>query len=369
MDFLADSLGTIALWIIPFLAVLTVIVFVHEMGHFLVARWCGAGVSAFSIGFGRELCGWTDKRGTRWKISAIPLGGYVKFVDDENAASMPTGKQRDIPANGLQAQPLWARASIVAAGPIANFLFAILVFAAMLLFLGKPIVAPVVGSVEPGSAAAQAQLQPGDVSLEIEGQALEGFNDIRRHVSMNAGRELDVVIERAGERIALVLTPTSYTMTTRFGTTETIGIIGVRGEVNPQTFSMRQYGPLEAVWGGVEETWFIIDQTITYVSRIFTGEANADQLGGPIKIAQITNHAAQADDLIPLIQLVALLSVSIGLINLFPIPLLDGGHLMFYALEALRGRPLSAKSQERAATLGFALIMSLMVFAFWNDLT
>lgn len=370
MSEVASLITTLAGWIIPFLVVLTVIVFVHEMGHFLVGRWCGAGISAFSIGFGPELFGWNDRKGTRWKVSAIPLGGYVKFIDDENVASMPrTSEDAPPPPGGLQAQPLWARAAIVAAGPFANFLFAILVFAVLVFVAGKPIVQPVVSSVEPGTPAAEAGLQPGDVILAIEDQPVESFTDIRRHVGMNPGQELSFRIERDGREFTLDLVPVAQTVTTRFGTEETIGIIGIRGVASQETVSMRSYGPLEALAAGAAETWFIIEQTMTYLARLVMGSAATDQLGGPIKIAQITNQAAQYDSLVPLVQVMGILSVSIGLINLFPIPLLDGGHLFFYALEALRGRPLSPRAQERAATIGFALIMTLMAFAFWNDLT
>lgn len=370
MDFLASLPGTLSSWIIPFLFVLTVIVFVHEMGHYLVGRWCGAKAEAFSIGFGRELFGWNDKHGTRWKVSLVPLGGYVKFVDDENVASLPTGKE-DAPKrnDGLQSRPLWARSAIVAAGPFANFLFAILVFAVLFMTMGRPLVQPVISEITEGSAAQQAELLPGDRIVRIGNVDIESFTDIPRHVGMNADRPLNFVIERDGVRFEQIITPQAQTITTRFGTTETVGVIGIRPDVSEENIAMKSYGPVEAVVAGAGETWFIIDQTMSYLWRLVTGAASADQLGGPIKIAQVTNQAAQSDTIVPLIQVMAILSVSIGLINLFPIPLLDGGHLVFYALEAIRGRPLSPKSQERAATIGFAMIMSLMAFAFWNDLT
>ena len=370
MDFLSSLPGTLAIWIIPFLFVLTVIVFVHEMGHYLVGRWCGAKAAAFSIGFGREVFGWNDKHGTRWKISLIPLGGYVKFVDDENVASMPTGDE-DAPKrnDGLQSRPLWARSAIVAAGPFANFLFAILVFAILFMMAGRAIVQPVVSEVTAGSAAEQAELLPGDRIVRIGNVDIESFTDIPRYVGMNADRPLNFTIDRDGNLFEQIITPQAQTITTRFGTTETVGVIGIRPDLSEENIAMKDYGPVEALGAGAAETWFIIDQTMSYLWRLVTGSASADQLGGPIKIAQLTNQAAQSESLIHIFQLMAILSVSIGLINLFPIPLLDGGHLVFYALEAIRGRPLSPKSQERAATVGFAMIMSLMAFAFWNDLT
>ena len=373
MDVLTSTLSIITDWALPFLGVLTIIVFVHEMGHFLVGRWCGTGITAFSIGFGPELFGWNDKKGTRWKFCAIPLGGYVKFVDDENVASLPTGKERgDLPANGLQSRPLWARAAIVAAGPFANFIFAIFVLAGLFMTAGHLIVTPRIVTVVEGSPAAAAGLQPGDYIRSIDGIEVESFTDVRRLVGMKANEQVELVYERDGQRVSTNIVPEEKVIRTQFGTDEPVGVIGVTSDINQDTTYVKTFSLFPALYEAVKETWFIITQTLEFVGKIFTGTANVDQLGGPVKIAQITNQAAEAADtsgLAPIIQLMAILSISIGLINLFPIPLLDGGHLMFYALEAVRGKPLPPKIQEYAATIGFTMIMSLMLFTFWNDLT
>ena len=374
MDFFISIYDTLTTFVLPFLLVLTVIVFVHEMGHFLVGKWCGAGITAFSIGFGPELFGHTDKKGVRWKICAVPLGGYVKFVDDENVASLPTGKKSpDTNGKGLQAQPLLKRAAIVAAGPFANFAFSIVVLAGLFMSVGQLIVVPQVETVVEGGPADKAGILPGDIINAVAGYSTPSFTDVRRVVAMNANTEITVKITRDGSPLELVMIPEPREIDTPYGSKETIGIIGIVNKVNSDAVTVKKFGLFDALGEGVRETWFIITNTIEFIGKLFQGKADVDQLGGPIKIAQITGQAAEASSdqgLVPLIQLMAMLSISIGLVNLFPVPMLDGGHLMFYAIEAVRGgKPLPPKVQEFAATIGFGLIISLMVFTLWNDLT
>lgn len=368
----ADGVGGFFFVLLSFLFVLTVVVFVHELGHFLVARWCGVNVKAFSIGFGREIYGFFDRHGTRWRIAWIPLGGYVKFMDDENAASAgPSASlERMSPeerAGAFHAKPLWQRASVVAAGPMANFLLAIVIFALMFSLIGVRSTAPRVDEVVPSSPAATAGFMPGDVILKIEGNRVETFNEVLRTVSTSPGRELAVTVDRGGETLTLQVTPERQEIEDNFGGTVVRGIIGIRRVTTPETMELRRAGPVEAVWLGVRETSFIITATLSYLGDVIVGRQSADQLGGPIRIAEVSGQVAKVGPE-ALLNLIAVISVSIGLINLFPIPLLDGGHLLFYAIEALRRKPLSERTQEIGFRIGLALVLMLMVFATWNDL-
>lgn len=357
--------------LLPFLFVLTVVVFFHELGHFLVARWCGVKVKAFSIGFGKEIFGFNDRHGTRWRFAWIPLGGYVKFMDDENGASVPdrdaldrmTPEERE---GAFQNKPLWAKSAIVAAGPIANFLLAIVIFAGTFAFVGIHVTAPRVDELVPNSAAAKAGFQQGDLILSIDGVAIEAFGDMQRIVSASADRELTFVVVRGNREITLKATP-ERTEIERFRGKIRVGVLGIRRNASQKDWQHKTVGPIEAVGLGVKETYFIISRTLGYLYELAAGRENADQLGGPIKIADVSGQVA-SDGFLPLLTLTAMLSVSIGLINLFPVPLLDGGHLLFYAIEAVRRRPLSERSQEIGFRIGLALVLAMMIFATWNDL-
>ncbi len=368
----ADGIGGFFFVLLSFLFVLTVVVFVHELGHFLVARWCGVSVKAFSIGFGPEIAGFVDRYGTRWRIAWIPLGGYVKFMDDENAASAgPSARLEQMSpeerAGAFHGKPLWQRAAVVAAGPIANFILAIVIFALMFSLIGVRTTAPRVDEVVPSSPAAVAGFMPGDVILAIEGDRVETFNDVLRTVSTSPGRELAIDVERGGETVTLRVTPERQEIQDNLGGTIVRGIIGIRRVTTPETLELRRAGPLEAVWLGVRETNFIITSTLSYIGDVIVGRQSADQLGGPIRIAEVSGQVAAIGPE-ALLNLIAVISVSIGLINLFPIPLLDGGHLLFYAIEGLRRKPLSEKTQEIGFRIGLALVLMLMVFATWNDI-
>ena len=354
------------MFIIPFLAVITVIVFFHELGHFSVARFFGVKVDSFSIGFGREIIGWTDRKGTRWKIGWLPLGGYVKFSDDEHVASVPgEAAARSSDAGGFHSKPLWQRALIVAAGPLANFILAIVIFAGFYTLVGKPVLEPVVSQVVAGSPAEQAGIQPGDRILAIDGRKIESFTDISSIVALKPGREVDVVLQRGEQKLSLRVRLGEREAPDGIGGTLKVGYLGVTREAAGNV-RLERKGPLEAVALGTRATWDIIAGTMTYLKEIIVGRQSADQLSGPIRIAQISQKAAETSWL-SLVQLAAILSVSIGLINLFPIPMLDGGHLLFYAIEAVRGRPLSESAQEVGFRIGMAMLLMLMVFATFND--
>lgn len=351
-----------AIW--PFILVVSALIAFHEFGHYLAARLCGVTVEAFSIGFGRELFGWTDRLGTRWRVAALPLGGYVKMLGDAD----PTGSTRDEAAaarpDSFDAQSVGRRAFIVAAGPAANFLLAILIFAGVFLLFGRPSTQPVVGSVVPGSAAEAAGFRPGDVILAIDGRRVERFEDLANHVSLRPGTPLAVSARRDGAEVTLVVTPEAVTLEDAPGGPQRIGRIGIGSAGLGERESV---GPARALAAATMETWRIAESTVIALGQIIAGGRSVEELGGPIRIAQVSSDAA-ALGVAALFTIAAILSVNLGLLNLFPIPMLDGGHLVFYAFEAVRGRPLGARAQEYGLRIGFALVIALMVFATFNDL-
>jgi regulator of sigma E protease len=359
-------------YIVPFLFVLTVVVFFHELGHFLIARWAGVKVLTFSLGFGPELAGFNDRYGTRWRISAVPLGGYVKFFGDDSEASTPdletlgnmTAEER---AGSFHFKKVGPRAAIVAAGPIANFLLSILIFAGMALYFGKPSSIPRVDAIQADSVAAAAGFQVGDVVDSIDGTAIESFADMQRIVSTNAGTKLTFRVKRDSNVITLSATPALKEMKDIFGNAHKIGVLGIQYNAQPSDPKTTPVGYLESLKIGVEQVWFIIDSTFKFVGSLFVGAGSTNDLGGPLRIAQLSGQAASLGFQF-LLQLCAALSVSIGLLNLFPVPLLDGGHLLFYSVEAVRGRPLSPRAQEMGARIGLGLVLMLMVFVTYNDI-
>ena len=372
MELLVSAYSLIVGTIIPFLFVLTVVVFFHELGHFAVARWCNVKVDAFAVGFGREIFGWYDKRGTRWKLCMIPLGGYVKFAGDENAASVPSREliaqmSEEERKTAFIAKPVWQRAAIVAAGPIANFLLAIVIFAALFGSAGKQGLLPVVEEVFPGGAADRGGIVAGDLIKEIDGREIHTFGELRQIVLMNGNVPLVFEVERGGDLVTLDVTPDYKKKEVFFGEQQMAGDIGLRGSADPANIVRIKYGPIDAVGEGVKETYRIMDGTVSYIWGIITQRQSADQLGGPIRVAEISGKVAE-HGIIPLISLAAVLSVSIGLINLAPIPILDGGHLVFFAAEALRGKPLSERVQDVGFRIGLGLVLMLMVFVTWRDI-
>jgi regulator of sigma E protease len=376
LDFFLNGFSTLGHglvgYIVPFLFVLTIVVFFHELGHFLVARWAGVKVLTFSIGFGPELLGFNDRHGTRWKLSAIPLGGYVKFFGDESEASTPSASalatmSEDDRKVSFHHKKVAPRAAIVAAGPIANFLLAIVIFASLFTFFGKPSASARVDTVQAGSAAAAAGIQSGDIITAIDGTTIESFADMQRIVSTKAGQTLSLDIKRGNSALTIRATPEMREVKDNFGNTHRLGVLGITRASSPEDATNTKVDPITAVGLGVKETWFVVDRTLAYIGGVFAGREAADQIGGPIRIAQISGQVSTIG-LAALIHLTAVLSVSIGLLNLFPVPLLDGGHLLYYAVEAVRGRPLSDRAMEMGFRVGLALVLMLMIFATYNDI-
>jgi regulator of sigma E protease len=364
--------GGVVGYIIPFLFVLSLVVFFHELGHFLVARWCGVRILVFSIGFGPEIIGFNDRYGTRWKISAIPLGGFVKFFGDDNVASVSSsarlaGMDEAARAQCFVFQPVRERAAIVVAGPLANFILAIAIFAGIFMLYGKQTMSARVDAVQPDSAAATAGFQPGDLVLAIDGHSVESFADMQRIVSASADETLAVTVERDGATLTLKAVPALKEVKDTFGNVHRIGILGISRSMAAADMKLQPVPPPRAVWMGIEETWFVVERTLSYIGGVVVGREAADQLGGPIRIAQMSGQVATMG-FVALLHLAAVLSVSIGLLNLFPIPLLDGGHLLFYGIEAMRGRPLSERAQEVGFRIGLAIVLMLMIFATFNDI-
>lgn len=375
-DFFLNGFNTLSHgvvgYIIPFLFVLTIVVFFHELGHFLVARWNGVKVLTFSLGFGPELIGFNDRHNTRWKISAIPLGGYVKFFGDESEASTPssaalatmTAEERE---GSFHHKSVGARAAVVAAGPIANFILAIVIFTCLFTFFGKPSTTAQVDTVQVGSAAEAAGFKSGDVVKAIDGSPIGSFSDMQRVVGTKAGDTLNFTVKRGDTTIELKATPELKEVKDSFGNVHRLGVLGITRATNPGDATTERVNPAAAFVLGVKETWFVVDRTLAYIGGVFTGREAADQVGGPLRIAQISGQVATIG-VTALIHLAAVLSISIGLLNLFPVPLLDGGHLLFYAFEAVRGRPLSERAQEMGFRIGLGLVLMLMVFATYNDI-
>ena len=368
-DFLANIPKVLTGNVVPALIVLTAVVFVHEMGHFLVARRCRIRVAAFSIGFGRELIGIDDRRGTRWKISAIPLGGYVRFEGDDSAASIPDPEiLASTPLSEREGlfhfSPLWKRFLVVAAGPAANFLLAILVFAALFTLVGRPHIMPVAQTVMEGSAAERAGIKPGDRIVSVDGSSIDSFTDLQSIVMLAADETLQLVVDRNGEEITLSAKPDRREQPDRLGGTHWIGVLGITAPEG----DFRRDDPLTALSEGTKETVHIIERTLTYIGRLLRGRESAEQLSGPIRIGQLSGAVVSSGGAAGLIYLAAVLSVSIGLFNLFPVPMLDGGHLFFYLIEAVRGRPLSPRVQDLGFRIGFALVIMLFIFVTFNDI-
>lgn len=376
MDFLTGIFGTSGLilgTLVPFILVLAVVVFVHEMGHYLVGRWCGIGVEAFSIGFGPEIFGFHDKRGTRWKVSAVPLGGYVKFVGDMSVTSEPSSREEDEALSpeerkvAFHLQPVWKRAATVFAGPLFNFLLAIAVFTVMFSIYGRYVAEPTVAEVRADSPAEAAGFLPGDRFVSVDGRRIDTFGDVQRLVSGRAGDSIVFVMLRDGAEVTLTATPEVVEQEDALGNTIRVGVIGVVNNAELGQPRHLTFNPVEAAGEAVKETGYIIARTGQFLQRFAVGREDRCQLGGPVKIADMAGRAA-ALGFEWLVQLVALLSVGIGFLNLLPIPPLDGGHLVFYGVEAVMRRPVSERIMEMVYRIGLVLVLAFMVFVFWNDL-
>ncbi len=360
-------LGGFGTSVLAFLVVLSVLVFVHEFGHYYIARRNGVRVETFSIGFGPELFGWTDRAGTRWKVSLLPLGGFVKMFGDADPASTPSAHlvamTEEEKAVSFHHKRVGQRAAVVAAGPLANFAFAIVALGLLYATVGQPFTPPDVGGVQPGSAAERAGLMPGDVIRSIDGTSIERFEEIRQIVSLKPGLPLSMTVERDGRTLALTATPEASELTDRFGNVHRVGLLGI----SRAGMDYVRHNPLTAVWQAGREVAGMVGGTFTALGQMIRGDRGTEELGGPLRIAQMSGEVAQTGPY-ALIWFMAFLSVNLGLINLFPVPLLDGGHLLFYAFEAVLGKPLPPRAQEYGFRIGLALVLTLMVFATWNDL-
>lgn len=364
MGFFTGGLG----YIVPFLIVLTVLVFVHELGHYLVARWNGVRIEVFSIGFGPEIFGWTDRVGTRWKFSAVPLGGYVKMFGDADPASQPSAENLERMSDAEKAvsfhhKRLMQRVAVVVAGPAANFLFAVVALSLLFATVGEPFTPPEIGQIQPGSAAEAGGLKAGDTIVAIDGHAIDRFEEVQRDVRLNTGTPMTIEVKRGDNTLTLSITPRITTVTDRFGNQHAFGLLGI--ERNGVNYLRRN--PAEALWQATAETANLTTGTLTAVWQMVIGARPADEIGGPLRIAQMSGEVAQGG-VVAMIWFMAVLSVNLGLINLFPVPILDGGHLLFYVAEAVRGLLLGQRAQEYGFRLGLALVLTLMVFATWNDL-
>jgi regulator of sigma E protease len=350
-----------------FAVVIGILVFVHEYGHYGMARLFGIKVDTFAVGFGREVLGWTDRHGTRWKLGWLPLGGYAKFAGDMNPASQPDPALAAMPAHErariFQFRPVWQRALVVAAGPGINFLFAILLFTGFFMAYGHPLTPPVAGRVMADSPAAMAGIEAGDRFVSLDGASVERFEDVMRVIAINPGRPVDLVLERDGRTLERTVTPKVVAETDRFGNDYRRGMLGVAS--GPVV--VERHGPIQAFRWALIETWGTVTMMADTLVQIVTGRRAVEELGGPIKIAQFSGQSASLG-LPALIGFIALISINLGFINLLPIPMLDGGHLFLYGIEGIRRRPLNPKVQEWAFMSGFALLMSLMLFLTWNDL-
>ncbi len=367
---IADLAAWLGWYVVPFILILSLIVAIHELGHYLVGRWCGVKIDAFSLGFGPELWARVDSRGTRWRVGALPLGGYVKFHGDANAASVPDGAEADPTVERsltLAGQPLRNRAAIVAAGPVANFILAFVIFTGMFMAFGRVEHLARIGRVEPNSPAAAAGFQAGDEVKSINGQPIESFEALQESTLMSTGLPMSFVVDRQGGDVDLTATPRITVVDQGVFGKRRMGHLGLASSANPNDAKAERCGPLTcAAWGAAQE-WFIVKATGSYIVGIFAGRESTDQMSGLIGAAQMAGEMAKIS-FWELFSLAAWFSVSVGLMNLLPVPLLDGGHLAFYAFEGLRGRPLSERAQEIGLRIGIALVALLVVFTTSHDI-
>ena len=360
-------------YVITFILALGPLIFLHELGHYLVGRWFGVKAETFSIGFGREIVGWNDKRGTRWKVSWLPLGGYVKFAGDMNPASTPSEEWLALPAEErnqtFQAKPVWQRFLIVLAGPVANFLFAILAFMTIFAIVGYPTASATVAAVSPDGAAAKAGIAPGDRVVEINGHQIDTFADLQSYVRLRPREEMSVTVERDEVRRSVTLTSDKRVMRDEFGNESKVGLLGIGGaQALGGGAAGREKLPVHRLFGAaVETTYDTVESMVVALGQVITGKRSVQELGGPLKIAEVSGQQASLG-LLPFFFLMTVVSINLGFINLLPIPLLDGGHLLFYAIEGVRRKPLRAEAQEWAFRTGLMVLLALMIFVTFNDL-
>lgn len=354
-------------YFIPFILVISVVVFVHEFGHYYVARLCGVKIEAFSIGFGPEICGWNDKHGTRWRVALLPLGGYVKMYGDADPASTPDDKVHTMTEEEKRVsffhQSVNKRLAVVVAGPATNYIFAILVLSLLFIFQGQPYSPPIIGGMLENSAAAKAGLQIGDRITQLDNTTINRFEDIKRTIALNPGIPVTVHIERQGQALDMTLTPEIVVIADRVGGEHKMGRIGITTD----KLDYKKWSPPLAVMHAAIETWDLSTSALKAMGQMIVGLRSTDDLGGPLRIAKMSGEIAQ-DGMVALVWFMAVISVNLGLINLFPVPMLDGGHIAFYLWERVRGRPAHKHVQEVGIRVGMILVFSLMIFSTWNDL-
>jgi len=354
-------------YFIPFLIILSILVFVHEFGHYWVAKKCGVKIEAFAIGFGRELFGFTDKSKTRWKFCLIPFGGYVKMFGDADPASSKQSTKKMTKAEKAIAfhhKKVWQRALIVFAGPLFNYIFAVVALAVLFMSYGQPYTSNQVSELVEGGPAAVAGIEAGDKILSLNDRSTPRFEDIRRIVQLNPGVAMTVEVQRGEEVFETELTTEAVAQPDSFGDDQNVGRIGILSKELERV----QHNPVGAVWAGVVESYNLTMSTFNALGQIISGARSADEIGGPLRIAKMSGDVAEAGFATALF-FTALLSINLGLINLFPIPVLDGGHLLFYAIETVAGKPPSYRVQELSSMVGISLVLLLMAFATWNDLS
>ena len=360
-------------YLIPFLILITIVVFIHEYGHYYFAKRYGVGVTDFSIGFGREIFGWNDKSGTRWKVCWIPLGGYVKFFGDRNVFSQTEQQEiinkysEDDRQKLFILKPLYQRSLIVAAGPLANYFLAILIFTMINMFDGKDMTPAVIDEVQKDSPAFVANMKKNDTIIYIDNKKVESILEVSTFINISTAETIEFVVLRNDQEISLLVKPNLVDGKDSLGNSVKKRMIGIRLSPFNNEYKKQPLGPSKAIYYSVKEVWFVTTTSLNYLGKMITGSADSSQLGGPIRIAKITGQVAEYG-IIPFLSIMAYISISLGLINLFPIPMLDGGHLMFYLIEKILGRPLSQKVQEGFFRIGLFLLFSLMFFVTFNDL-
>jgi regulator of sigma E protease len=387
-------LANLVFYILPFLLVVGIVVTIHEFGHFLAAKALGTKIDQFSIGFGKAFAHWTDSSGVEWRLGWLPIGGFVRFAGDENAASVPdlndlAAMRRDLVAREGEAalsqyyhfKPIWQRAVISAAGPVANFILSITIFAGFLMVMGEQISAARIRTVFPNTPAAQAGFQANDIIVSADGKPVESFGAVRELIVLRTGVPITFVVDRGPAQVVLIATPVRGNVPDALGHVQRLGTLGVQFADLPGDRKTVHYGPIAALAGGIDRAIDVIRTTVFYIGRMIGGHENASQISGPLGMAQISGdlakQTADASKDVPTFAvnavkislfLIANISVGIGFLNLLPIPVLDGGHLLFYAYEAIARRPLAAKVQAAGYRVGLALVLGLMLFATWNDL-
>tara|TARA_B100000745_G_scaffold268132_1_gene194054 strand:- start:168 stop:1274 length:1107 start_codon:yes stop_codon:yes gene_type:complete len=360
-------------YIIPFIILITVVVFIHEYGHYYFAKKYGVGVTDFSIGFGREIFGWNDKFGTRWKICWIPLGGYVKFFGDRSVFSESEQEEVINKYNEEERKklfilkPLYQRSIIVAAGPLTNFILAILIFTIINITVGKDMTPAIVSEVQENSPAFVSGMKKNDKILFIDNKKVESILQVSTFINISTSETIEFVVLRNNQEISLYIKPNIIDSKDSLGNSAKKRIVGIKLSPLNNKFEKQRLGPVKAIYYSIKEVWFVTTASLNYLGKMLIGSADTSQLGGPIKIAKITGQVAEYG-IVPFLSLMAYISISLGLVNLFPIPMLDGGHLMFYLIEKILGRPLSQKTQEGFFRIGLFLLFSLMFFVTYNDL-